>query len=168
MDGSCVSYIYFSAYLFFFLLQSRFSSLILEFVWNKKTPRLRCQVLYRCKALGGMALLNMLFYYWATNIRNLNYWLLYEDIEAPLSWLVLEANSTHPVILKALLHAPIVSSTTIYTKNVIVASCLKIWVQFRRHFGLQTHSMRAPLEVNHVFPPFLLDNTFFLFGPGWV
>ena len=49
------------------------NSLILDFIWNKKTPRLRLQVLQRPKALGGMVLPNFLYYYWATNIRNWNY-----------------------------------------------------------------------------------------------
>lgn len=90
---------------------------ILDFIWNKKTPRSRCQVLQRPKALGGIALPNFLYYYWATNIRNLNYWVRYEDIEVLPSWLVLEANSVHPVSLKALLYSPFHSSTSSYTKS---------------------------------------------------
>lgn len=95
-----------------------------------------------------------------TTIRNLNYWIWCEDIEVPPSWLVMEVNSAHPVSLKALLYSPPHSSTSGFTINVIVASCLKTWAQFRRHFGLHTFSVGAPLSANHTFPPSLLDNTF--------
>lgn len=90
-------------------------------------------------------------------IRNLNYWLQYE---------VIEAYSTHTVTVKSLLHSPLLSSTSIYTRTVIVASCLKICVQFRCHFGLQTVSIRVPLVANHIFSQSVQDRTF-LCGPDY-
>lgn len=106
----------------------KLDTLLLNFIWNKKTPRLSRQVLQRPKASGGMALPNFLYYHWATTIRNLNYWVRCEDIEALPSWLSMEAASARPVSLKTLLYSPLQSSTSGYTKSVIVASCLKTWV----------------------------------------
>ena len=66
-------------------------------------------------------------------------------------------------IVLTLLHS---SSISGYTNNVVVASSIKIWTQFRGHFGLQTLSIGAPLAANPVFPPSLLD-TPSLYGLGW-
>lgn len=143
-----------------FLSQSFFSkldSLISDFIWNKKVPRLRKQYLQRPKPLGGLALPNLRFYYWATNIRILKYWLQYEAFDPPPAWLVMEVGSANPVSLKALVHSPVHSSTLPYTKNVMVKASLRIWVQFERYFGPQTFSIYAPLAANHAFPPSLID-----------
>lgn len=128
-------------------------NLILDFIWNKKT-RLHQQVLQRLKALGRMVLPHFHYYYWATNIRNLNFWVNYGDTEIPPSWLILEANSVHTVLLKAVLYSPLFFSISGYTNNVIVASSFKIWTKIRHHFGLQALSTGAPLAA------LLLDSTF--------
>ena len=146
-----------------FLPQTFFSTLdstISNFIWNKKVPRLRKQYLQRPKSLGGMALPNFKFYYWSANIRILKCWIMYKFLDPPPTWLVMEANSAGPVSLMALTYSPILSSTSPYTKNVIVKKSLKIWVQFRRHFGLQSFSINAPLAANHVFHPSLVDGAF--------
>ena len=72
----------------------------------------------------------------------------------------MEANSSGPVSLRALAYSPILSSTSPYTKNAIVKKSLKIWVQFRRYFGLQSFSINAPLAANHIFQPSLVDGAF--------
>ena len=147
----------------FYLPQSFFhkvDSLISEFVWNKKVPRLRRQYLQRPKPLGGLALPNLRFYYWAANIRVCKYWLQYEAFDSPPTWLLMEVNSVKPVSLSALVYSPIQSSTSPYTKNRIVKTSLRIWVQFRRYFGLQSFSAYAPLAANHAFPPSLVDGAF--------
>lgn len=138
----------------------RLDSMISEFIWDKKVPRIRKQYLQRPKSLGGMALPNFRFYYWSANIRILKYWLLLEDLDPPPTWLVMEANSARPVTLVALAHSPINSSTAPYTKNIIVKNSHRIWIQFRRHFGLQPFSIHAPLASNHVFHPSLIDSAF--------
>lgn len=127
-------------------------------MWYKGGP---CENFFR-KVFSELPDLTFLFYYWPANIRNINYWIQYEKMELPPSWLVLEANSACPVSLQALLYSPLISSTTFYTTNKIVFSCLKIWFQFRRYFGLQAHSLQSSIDANHIFPPSLLDNTFLL------
>jgi len=138
----------------------KLDGLISEFIWNQKVPRLRKQHLQRPRPLGKLALPNFRFYCWVTNIRILKYWLQYEAFDPHPAWLVMEVGSAKLVTLKALVHSPIHSSTFPYTKNVIVKTSLRIWVQFKRHFGLQTYSIYAPLAVNHAFPPFLIDIVF--------
>ena len=99
---------------------SKLDSMISEFVWNKKVPRISKQYLQRPKSLGGMALPNFRFYYWAANIRIFQYWILYEIADSPPTWLTIEANSAGPVSLKALTYSPIISSTTPYTKMLLL------------------------------------------------
>lgn len=48
-----------------------------------------------------------------------------------------------------------------YTENMLnVKTSLKIWVQFKQYFVLQSFSSYAPLSTNHVFPPSLSDSVF--------
>uniref|UniRef100_A0AAY4AXS2 Reverse transcriptase domain-containing protein n=1 Tax=Denticeps clupeoides TaxID=299321 RepID=A0AAY4AXS2_9TELE len=84
-----------------FLPQSFFQkvdSVISEFIWNKKVPRLRKQYLQRPRKLGGLALPHFRFYYWASNIRILKYWLQSKPSDAQINWLAIEANS--PLLCK--------------------------------------------------------------------
>lgn len=74
----------------------------------------------------------------------------------------MEAFSTKPASLTALIHSPLKFSSSPYSKNAIVKSTLRIWKQFRRHFGLQTFSFLAPISANLVFHPSLIDRAFSL------
>lgn len=138
----------------------KIDSLILEFIWNKKPPRLRRDFLQRPKPLGGMALPNFRFYYWATNLRILQYWFRSDAFHPPPAWLAMESFSSKPVSLTALVHSPINCSFSPYVKNIIVKTTLRIWNQFKRHFGLQTFSTSAPLVANHAFAPSISDGAF--------
>lgn len=138
----------------------KIDSLILGFIWNKKIPKIRKTFLQRPKILGGMALPNLQFYYWASNLRVMQYWLNQDQSQDSSGWFNMEATSCMPTSLTALLHAPIKCSSSPYTKNVIVKTTLRIWRQFRHHFGLQTYSIFAPVAANFVFPPSLMDSSF--------
>uniref|UniRef100_A0A3B5RAA6 Reverse transcriptase domain-containing protein n=1 Tax=Xiphophorus maculatus TaxID=8083 RepID=A0A3B5RAA6_XIPMA len=138
---------------------SKLDSIITKFLWNGKAPRIRTQFLQRPKRLGGMALPNFRYYYWASNIRLFRYWLQSDSPSSP-AWLVMEANSVKPVSLAALLHSPLQSSTKPYTSNKLVDASLRLWMQFRRHFGLQSLSVYSPIASNHTFQPSLTDGIF--------
>lgn len=138
----------------------KLDGIILDFIWDNKTPKLRLQSLQRAKEGWGVAPPKMLFYYWAVNIRNPNFWIQYENLEAPPMWLTIDANSTHPVTLQSLLHSQLSSVLFKYTNNTIVASSLKIWVQFHCYFGFQSLSTKSPLIGNHLFIPSLMNNAF--------
>ena len=138
----------------------KIDSMILSFIWDGKTPRLRKQFLQRPKSLGGMALPNLRFYYWAANLRIILFWIQFDSFHPPPVWLSIESSSCRPVSLSALAHSPIGNSSSKYTKNIIVKASLRIWNQFKRHFGFQTLSLLAPISPNHIFPPSLIDNAF--------
>lgn len=105
--------------------------------------------LERPKCLGGLALPNFQYYYWATNLHVMHYWLQAADSEHIAAWLSIEAASCKPSSLPALLYSPGNSSTVQYTKNTIVKSTLKIWRQFKNNFGIPPSLLHAPIEQNH-------------------
>lgn len=146
-----------------FLPQTFFRKLdptISDFVWSGRLPRLRKQYLQSPKKLGGMALPNFKFYYWAAHLKIIQFWLHSGSQLLSSVWLGMEHSSYKPVSLSALAHSPIKSPIKNYTKNVIIKTTVKIWNQFRRSFDLQTYSILAPITANHSFPPSLIDRAF--------
>lgn len=146
-----------------FIPQSFFfkiDKLISEFVWNKKTPRLRRPLLQRPKSQGGLALPNFRFYYWACNLRAVQFWLHFEGSASPPAWIVMESQSAKPASLSALVHAPVNHPISPYSKSIIVKSTVRVWRQFRRYFGLQAPSRLAPLAPNLLFHPSIIDGAF--------
>ena len=104
-----------------------------------------------------MALPDFQSYYWACNIRPMLHW-LYEDPSADAhSWLAIESKSFKQSSLAALLYAPLSSSYTAHTTNLLVKPSLKIWTQIRWHFGWQTFSLKSPVYANYYFKPSLMD-----------
>ena len=75
----------------------KIDAMILGFIWGRKTRRIRKQFLQRPRALGGMALPNFGFYYWAANIRIIQFWLHFSLHSSPPVWLKMEAASCEPV-----------------------------------------------------------------------
>ena len=136
--------------------------MISDFIWNKKTPRIRKMSLQRARNDGGMALPNFLFHYWAANFRTLQYWLRADQdllLEVP-SWLGMEMASCVPSSLSALIHTPSGPNCTGYCKNILVKSTLKIWTQFRRHFKWKACLLHGPIYRNHAFRPSISDGAF--------
>lgn len=133
-------------------------------MWNNRTQRIRNIFLQRPKVLGGMALPNLNYYYWATNLRILHYWLRADSSHNAPAWLRLEAASCLPCSLAALVYTSNGSICTKYCKNILVKTTLKMWNQFRRHFGLNSFSMQAPVRKNHTFKPSLRDGAFTLWS----
>ena len=138
----------------------KLDSLISEFLWQGRPPRLRKAFLERPKCLGGLALPNFQYYYWATHLRIMHYWLQATNSEHTAAWLIIEAASCKPSSLSALLYSPGNSPTIRYTKNIVVRTTLKIWRQFKLNFGILPSLLHAPIEQNHSFPPSLMDKAF--------
>lgn len=146
-----------------FIPQSFFhklDSIISNFIWNQKTPRLRKSFLQRPRKLGGMALPNFQLYYWASTIKIIQFWLCSHPEKNMPVWLMMEHSSCRSASLSALVHAPISLSFNSYSNNVNVKTVLKIWKQFRRRYGLTTLSTLGPITSNPIFTPSLIDGAF--------
>jgi len=142
-----------------FLPKSYFKALnttLLSYIWAGKPPRIQISILQRPKQDGGLALPNMQLYYWAANLQKLKTWYHSPDT----NWCIIEASSCTSSSLPALLFAPRTTRPSQYTNNPIVLSSLKIWKQFRQHFGLISSSVLSPICNNHLFLPSSLDPTF--------
>lgn len=118
-----------------FLTKSFFSSInsiITNFIWNKKVPRIKKETLQRHRINGGMSLPNFQYYYWSANIKNVLYW-----INSPLGencpkWLQLERALCNDVSLHALACSklPLSEPLTSYSNSPVVKHTLKIFYQF--------------------------------------
>uniref|UniRef100_A0A671WYB0 Reverse transcriptase domain-containing protein n=1 Tax=Sparus aurata TaxID=8175 RepID=A0A671WYB0_SPAAU len=133
-------------------------SIICNFLWNGKTPRVRQKLLQNCKFYGGLSLPNFQFYYWAANITKIIFWFKSTDI----LWYHLEAQSCPPASLSALLTGPVAANPSGLTCNPVVNATLRIWFQFRKQFKFTAPTVLAPLLKNLVFKPTFTDTTFSL------
>ena len=113
--------------------------------------------------MGGMALPNFIYYYWAANIRALLYWIRNDGTYVnSTEWMVLERasiGSTSPVALLCS-KLPFAQPISAFTTNPIVIHSIKIWNQFRRTFNLTDLSHATPLIRNHMFVPSMIDEAF--------
>lgn len=142
-----------------FLPKSFFQSLnklLSSFLWDCKNPRIRRELLERPRDVGGLALPNLKYYYWACNIHKVIYWFQTPDAD----WCQIEANSCLSTSLSVLITAKLPLSPSHFTSSPIVTSTLKIWAQFRQHFKLTEFSLYSPICKNHLFPAAQLDHTF--------
>lgn len=142
-----------------FLPKSFFQSLnrvLSSFLWDNKTPRIRRNLLERPRYVGGLALPNLKYFYWACNIQKVICW-----FQTPTTdWCQDEANSCLSTSLIALITSKLPFPPSKFTSSPVVISTLKIWAQFRKHFKLTEFSLYSPICKNHLFPAALLDHTF--------
>ena len=132
---------------------------ISTFVWNRTVPRIRQTFLERPRENGGLALPN-LHYYWAANLHALSYWTSnIPEHEAPV-WSLMEQHSSSPNSLAALACAPMPISRHYHTNNPIIGSSLRIWSQFRVHFGHKKLLLSSLILANPFLPPSLIDPAF--------
>lgn len=127
-----------------------------SFLWLNKPPLIKKAVLQLPKKSGGLALPNFIQYYWACSINKLNHW-LDRGADTGLSWAQIELRSSK-FSLQSLLTARLPLKTHV-SRNPVVTNSLKIWIQFRKHYGLNEPSTLAPIVKNHLFPPSLSDPT---------
>ena len=127
-------------------------------MWNGGRPRLRLDLLQRPKLQGGLALPNLLHYYWASNVQKILYWLHAPDTD----WCRFEATSCNSTSLNALVTSSLPLSISNFTDNPIVVNTIKIWVQLRQSFRFYNFLHISPICNNHSFPPARLDSEFSL------
>lgn len=152
---------------FFYLFQNipilislssvHFTSLWAPFIWKGGSHRIKKKMLFRDKKnKAGLAPLNFIYYYWACNIQNNLHWVHFNKDQCD-SWVSIEYATSHQHLGSlgcAALAPPAIQS------NLIVSQTIKIWTQFRRHFGLKNTSIYAPIWGNHNFPPASLDASY--------
>lgn len=103
-----------------------------------------------------MGLPNFQFYYWASNIRMMAYWLQ----KQPPLWLHMERACCDPSSPPVLLLSPLPIVYPESLGNPVVSHSLKIWSQVRRFYGWQAGSLQSCLIENHSFVPSFINAIF--------
>ncbi len=130
-----------------------------SFIWANKPARLKKSVLQLPKSKGGLALPNFQQYYWACNINKILYWNSSAQADDCPPWVHSEIASTKGTLYSAIcFQLPLAISRI--SSNLVVTSTIKIWVQFRKHFGLHRASIHTPILNNHFFSPSYSDPAF--------
>lgn len=138
----------------------KLDSAILSFIWNGKKPRLRKEHLQKSKQDGGLALPNLRYYYWAANLCGLCFWVhCYSGNSVPM-WVEMEKLSCSSLSLPAVIGTSVPLPPNITFNNPVVHNSVKIYIQFRKHFNLQSMSLSSPIASNTFFFPSMLDATF--------
>lgn len=107
--------------------------------------------------MGGLALPNFIFYNWAANICTILHW--HSVNNQPPPWVQIEEASCSSS-LTSLLCLPLSSPPLKYSNNIVVKNCLKLWTQFKRHFGIQSIPLLSPIHSNSMFLPSVTDTVF--------
>ena len=137
---------------------------ISTFIWSKKIPRIRRSFLEKSKSDGGLALPNFLHYYWAANVHKVAFWMSsFRDGVGP-DWCHMERQACGQVDPASLLCSPLPLSRRCHPNNPIVSGSLRIWSQFRTHFGFKHTVPFIPIVRNPHFKPALLDSAFHLWS----
>lgn len=113
--------------------------IIISFIWGNKPSRISKSLLQKPKHLGGLTVLNFLFYYWACNFQKLLYWFEDRLDTGRADWVQLELSSCR-YHLKSVICASLPLVRSNLTSNTIVNNSIRIWTQFRKHFGIQSPS----------------------------
>lgn len=94
---------------------------------------------YNSPKVGGMALPNFIQYYWACNIDKLCFQI---DSNANIcpSWAQMELQFSM-LSLQSLMTAQLPLKIHNISQNPVVTNSIKIWIQFRKHFGLDKPSV---------------------------
>lgn len=78
-------------------------SMVSNFIWDEKQPRVRLTIRQRPKLLGGLAVPNFELY-WSFQIRQLSPWV---DTGSTTAWKRIEANKVMPYRLQSILFSSI-------------------------------------------------------------
>lgn len=110
------------------------------------------------KDVGGLALPNFLYYYWAVHIKNVIYWL--DSPSQQMEWIRMEKEDCSPYDLGAILFSMIKLNNTLYKKNPILFNIIRIWKLIKLTLKLRNLSALTPIVNNPVFKPSLMDKTY--------
>lgn len=135
----------------------RLDSIILPFLWNYKSHRIKKVHLCKSKHEGGLALPDFRLYYWATHLQVFALWL--EQSAVAPDWLQIERDYCHPYDLGAVLLSPVILDQAA-VNNIVIKSQLRVWRQMREYLKIKSLSLLIPIANNPSFPPSRLDTTF--------
>lgn len=105
----------------------KLDSVLLPFIWNYKSHRIKKAHLCKEKIHGGLALPDFKNYYFAANMQYIAYWL--DDTVIMGSWLDMEREDCMPYSLGAIALSPVHFKKTYYNCNPVIHNTIQIWRQ---------------------------------------
>ena len=99
-----------------------------------------------------------MFYYWAVNIKNINFWLVETDKQP--TWLKMEKEDCSPFEISSILFANIKISKKTYSENLIIDSGIRIWKQIKKTLKLECIPLALTIVNNITFKPSMMDKGF--------
>ena len=130
-------------------------SIILSFIWNYKSSRIKKEHLCKSKVCRGLALPNFTAYYWAAGLRTVSFWL--SDTYLSSGWLEMEREDCLPYSIGAVLLSPVAVDKSCYRYNPVIHNIIRIWKQMGKHFNLRKVSFLLPIASNPSFAPSNID-----------
>ena len=111
------------------------NSIILSFIWNGKTPRIKKDLLFCPKQEGGLNLPNMELYHMAAHTFYIDR-IINNTNEDP--WLDIENHQLQPSSLLTILF----SKKKVKSDNFVINSTCKIWNRIKEHLGVEVGTPR--------------------------
>ena len=140
---------------------SKIKKLFHQFLWNNRRPRLRLSLLYLPFDRGGLQCPNMLWYYWATQLRTIMFY--YTSEKAP-SWRNIESLYLK-LPLPAYIYSDKYNKLKKTTLNPIVKNMICILHVTRRYLKENSSlSIFSPIWGNNFFAPGRADGSFKLWA----
>ena len=136
---------------------SKMEKMFRNFIWNNRRPRLRLSLLYLPYDRGGLKCPNLLWYYWATQLRTIMFY--YTEEGSPF-WTNMESCSLK-LPMPTYLYSNSCNHLRKSTSNPIVKNMIKIWHDVKKYFGgTSSISQFSPIWGNNNFPPGRADGGF--------
>ena len=108
------------------------NSILSQFIWNGKRPRIKLATL-QCPILsGGLAVPNFELYYLSFQFKALHIWV---DPQSKASWRVIEADKVKPHRLQDILFAGTGNKNNKYKFGPVVANSIRIWKRVEHLMG---------------------------------
>lgn len=135
----------------------KFKKLLLQFLWANQRPRIRLSLLHLPHNEGGLMCPNILWYYWAAQLRSIRYY--FETKDAP-QWTEMESNFLSPS-LPLYLFSDSELNLTKKTSNPIVRNLVKVWYNVKKFIKEPVILSRlTPIWGNQDFSPGRTDAGF--------
>uniref|UniRef100_A0A8C9ZBI3 Reverse transcriptase n=1 Tax=Sander lucioperca TaxID=283035 RepID=A0A8C9ZBI3_SANLU len=109
--------------------------LLSHFLWGGKTSRLRKKFLEKPRQRGGLALPNLMIYYWAANLQKIVYWFQSPETD----WCSAEANFCKLASLAALITSKLPLSPSRFSSSPEVKFWASIFKVLNEAFDLALH-----------------------------
>lgn len=132
-----------------------------DFIWNNRHHRLRLSLLYLPYDRGGLQFPNMLWYYWAAQLRTL---MFYYTEEGPPAWRGVESCSLK-LPLPTYLYSDNPKNLKKTTSNPIVKNMIGVWQEVKKYMNESSSlSWFSPIWGNTRFAPGTADGGFRLWA----